>query len=269
MFFLRNANFLLPFRVGTFGFSTEYGAEKKVSKYSSVAAHVSLGVPSGVYLKLKVIRSTQSFVFPIHISEEIIPAAVFYATTTPVLVWFLIKKVVIDPMNADQKRRELEKTREVNKARMAEKRREAEASVELMSAIYERSREEEEKRHGLIVTRAVYGKLDEAATTIEVTVPLQCLVKGSKLLVTVANKSELPGFYDPCVGEAKELRVEYVYRDQQFTATVKDEEPLRIPTAEAIATAAAASSGISSSGGSSSGSNSPSSSESRTPNGAA
>lgn len=202
-----------------------------------MAAHVSLGVPSGVYLKLKIIRSTQTFVFPIHISEEIIPAAVFYATTTPILVWFLIKKVVLDPMNADQKRRTIEKSREVNKQRMAERKKEAEASIELMSSAFERSRDEEVKRHGLIIDRAVYGKLDDDTATIDVHVPLQCLVKGSKLLVAVEKKSELPGFYDPCVGEEKELRIEYTFRDQQFQVTVKDEDPVRIPTQEDIATA--------------------------------
>lgn len=222
-------------RAGTFGFTTEYGAEKKVSKYSSVSATVSMGVPSGVYLKLKVIRSTQTFIFPIHISEEIVPAAVFYATTTPILVWLLVKKAIVDPMNADQKRRTLEKTREVNKQRMAERKREAEASVDLMSAANERSREEEQRRRGLIIERATYGQLsnsdDAEAAQIDVTVPLQCLVKGSKLLITVENKSELPGFYDPCVGEDKQLRIEYTFRDQKFEVTVKDEEPVRIPTA--------------------------------------
>lgn len=205
-----------------------------MSKYSSVAATVSLGVPSGVYLKLKVIRSTQTFIFPIHISEEIVPAAIFYATTTPILVWFLVKKVVIDPMNADQKKRELEKTREVNKQRIIERRREAEASIELMSAAFERSREEEQRRRGLIIDRAVYGKLDELATTIDVTVPLQCLVKGSKLLVNVEKKSELPGFYDPCPGEEKELRITYTFREQPHEVTLKEEVEIRIPTIDDV-----------------------------------
>lgn len=214
-----------------------------MSKYSSVAAHVSLGVPSGVYLKLKVIRSTQTFVFPIHISEEIIPAAVFYATTTPVLVWFLIKKVVIDPMNADQKRRDLEKNREVNKQRMAERKREAEASIELMSSAYERSTEEEQKRHGLIIEQARYGKLDDASATIDVTVPLQCLVKGSKLLVTVDKKAELPGFYDPAMGEDKQLEIAYSFRDHKFKLLIKDSEPVRIPTSEDVKLVVAAGTG--------------------------
>lgn len=40
-------------RIGTFGFMCEYGAEKKVSKYSSVVASVSIGQPTGVIMKVK------------------------------------------------------------------------------------------------------------------------------------------------------------------------------------------------------------------------
>lgn len=49
----RSMMIFCSFRVGTFGFVAEYGAEKKVSKYSSVVASVSLGVPTGVTLKIK------------------------------------------------------------------------------------------------------------------------------------------------------------------------------------------------------------------------
>lgn len=41
------------YRFGTFGFIAEYGAEKKVTKYSSVFASVSIGVPTGVLLKIR------------------------------------------------------------------------------------------------------------------------------------------------------------------------------------------------------------------------
>lgn len=217
-------------RVGTFGFTTEYGAEKRISKYSSVVANISIGVPSGVFLKLKVIRSSQTFIFPIHISEEIIPAAVFYATATPILVWFVVKKVIIDPMNADQKRREVEKAREGNKQRMAEKKREAESSIELMSATLSRIQEDETKRHGLVILSAVYGKLDDDETErVDVTIPLQCLVKGSKLILFNGSKCDLPGFYDPCAGEEKRLQIEYLYRDLKYDVNVADEDALRIP----------------------------------------
>lgn len=41
------------FRAGTFGAILEYGAEKKVSQNSSLAASLALGVPTGVQLKIK------------------------------------------------------------------------------------------------------------------------------------------------------------------------------------------------------------------------
>jgi DnaJ family protein C protein 11 len=40
-------------RAGTFGAVMEYGAEKKVSQHSWLAASVAVGVPSGVTLKIK------------------------------------------------------------------------------------------------------------------------------------------------------------------------------------------------------------------------
>lgn len=40
-------------RYGTFGALAEYGVEKQVSKFSKISAAVSVGVPTGVMLKLK------------------------------------------------------------------------------------------------------------------------------------------------------------------------------------------------------------------------
>lgn len=40
---------------------------------------------------------------------------------------------------------------------------------------------------------------------------------------------QLPGFYDPCIGEDKVLTIQYTYRDQNYEITINDNEPLRIP----------------------------------------
>lgn len=48
--------------------------------------------------------------------------------------------------------------------RMAEKKREAEAAIDLMSVQYERTRSDEEKRHGLIIENAVYGNIENDRT---------------------------------------------------------------------------------------------------------
>lgn len=232
-------------------------------------ASVALGVPTGVTLKIKVIRSSQSYIFPIHLSEDIVPAALFYATITPLLAWFVIKKTVVEPMNAENRQRKLEKIREANKQRIAEKRREAEAAVELMATLYERVYNEERERRGLVIVSARYGKFDEdeqptptpaangggspASTPdsshasaeswssaaqpaeqqhVDVTLPLQCLVRDGRLRLQKGSKAQLPGFYDPCIGDAKVLRVDYEWRDVRHSVEVRDEQEMRLPQGE-------------------------------------
>ncbi|XP_017466447.1 PREDICTED: dnaJ homolog subfamily C member 11 [Rhagoletis zephyria] len=222
-------------KLGTFGFLAEYGAEKKVSKYSSVFAAVSLGVPSGVMLKFKIVRSNQSYIFPIHLSEEIVPAAVFYATVTPILVWFLFKKSILDPMRLEEKNADIEKTKRCNEQRLNRQRQEAHAAVELMQHTYERIVSEEGRRGGLVITRATYGQFEEGnnnfheSASIDVTIPLQCLVTDATLVLYRSSKSELPGFYDPCIGEDKMLKIEYLYRNQSNVIIIKDMDSVRLP----------------------------------------
>ncbi|XP_031640868.1 dnaJ homolog subfamily C member 11 [Contarinia nasturtii] len=232
-------------KVGTFGYMAEYGAEKKVSKYSSVVASVSIGQPTGVTMKLKLIRSSQTYVFPIHLSEDIIPAAVFYATVTPLVAWFVVKKCIIERMDAEQKQRDIDRIKETNKKRMAEKKREAEAAVDLMSVQYERNCSEEERRNGLLIVSAIYGKFSDNSSsdssssittgnqTIDVKIPLQCLVKDGKLTLQESGKCDLPGFYDPCVGEEKLLQIEYIYNGKKQTIQIEENEPLRLPITNA------------------------------------
>lgn len=184
-------------KIGTFGYLVEYGTDKRLSKYSTIGATVSVGVPSGITLKIRFTRSSQSFIFPIHLSEELIPSAVFYATVTPLISWLLIKQLIIEPLNRAKKEREIEKTKDLNKKRMAEKQKEANAAVDLMGALYERVKREEEEREGLVIIEALYGNFtesdvdDEARITssiIDVTIPVQCLVKESKLILHNTNK---------------------------------------------------------------------------------
>lgn len=134
------------------------------------------------------------------------------------------------------KRNKLEKQRESSASNIAKKKQEAEAAVLLMQESVRRIIEAEESRMGLIILNAWYGKFvtdnsrkHERAKVIDVTVPLQCLVKDSKLILTEASKSGLPGFYDPCVGEEKSLKVLYQFRGVMHQVLSGDTEPLRIP----------------------------------------
>jgi DnaJ family protein C protein 11 len=51
------------------------------------------------------------------LSDELIPSSVFYATVTPVIVWAVVKKLIVDPIVHEQKKRDKEKQRELNKTR--------------------------------------------------------------------------------------------------------------------------------------------------------
>lgn len=42
-------------------------------------------------------------------------------------------------------------------------------------------------------------------------------------------QSELPGFFDPCVGEEKSLLIEYKYNGTNHKMKIKENEPLRLP----------------------------------------
>lgn len=215
----REMKLKLSGKVGTFGFMAEYGVEKKVSKYSSLHASVMFGVPNGVALKIRFMRSSQSYNFNIQLSEEIIPAALFYATTLPLVSYFVLKKCILEPMESEKQRRKVEKTKEANEEKLKQKRKEAEAAVSLMHAQYDRICADEESKSGLLIKYAYYGKFAEDegefyhkvscffflnyddsiepledlevntnSSFIDVKIPLQCLVRDSKIVVHTSFK---------------------------------------------------------------------------------
>ncbi|XP_016020825.1 dnaJ homolog subfamily C member 11 isoform X1 [Rousettus aegyptiacus] len=223
-------------KAGFFGTVVEYGAERKISSHSVLGAAVSIGVPQGVSLKVKLNRASQTYFFPIHLTDQLLPSAVFYATVGPLVVYFAMHRLVIKPYLRAQKERELEKQRESTATDILQKKQEAEAAVRLMQESVRRIIEAEESRMGLIIVNAWYGKFvndrskkNEKVKVIDVTVPLQCLVKDSKLILTEASKAGLPGFYDPCVGEEKNLKVLYQFRGVLHQVMALDSEALRIP----------------------------------------
>ncbi|XP_037357031.1 dnaJ homolog subfamily C member 11 [Talpa occidentalis] len=223
-------------KAGFFGTVVEYGAERKISRHSVLGAAVSVGVPQGVSLKVKLNRASQTYFFPIHLTDQLLPSAVFYATVGPLVVYFAMHRLIIKPYLRAQKEKELEKQRESTATDILQKKQEAEAAVRLMQESVRRIIEAEESRMGLIIVNAWYGKFvndksrkSEKVKVIDVTVPLQCLVKDSKLILTEASKAGLPGFYDPCVGEEKNLKVLYQFRGVLHQVMAQDGEALRIP----------------------------------------
>uniref|UniRef100_A0A8C4E4G2 DnaJ (Hsp40) homolog, subfamily C, member 11b n=1 Tax=Dicentrarchus labrax TaxID=13489 RepID=A0A8C4E4G2_DICLA len=219
-------------KTGWFGTVVEYGAERKISRHSVLSATVSIGVPQGVTLKIKLARASQTYLFPVHLTDQLLPSAVFYATVGPLLLYMAIHRLVIIPYTQAQKEQELELQRKSSATDIAKKKQEAESAVSTRTHM---------QTHilvclGLIILNAWYGKFvsdtsqkQEKAKVIDVTVPLQCLVKDSKLILTESSKAGLPGFYDPCVGEEKSLKLLYQFRGVMHQVISADIESLRIP----------------------------------------
>ncbi|KAI3370273.1 hypothetical protein L3Q82_025055 [Scortum barcoo] len=224
-------------KTGWFGTVVEYGAERKISRHSVLSATVSVGVPQGVTLKIKLARASQTYLFPVHLTDQLLPSAVFYATAGPLLVYMVVHRLIIIPYTQAQKEQELELQRKSSATDIAKKKQEAESAVLLlMQESVRRIIEAEESKMGLIILNAWYGKFvsdtsqkQEKAKVIDVTVPLQCLVKDSKLILTESSKAGLPGFYDPCVGEEKSLKLLYQFRGVMHQVISSDTESLRIP----------------------------------------
>lgn len=98
---------------------------------------------------------------------------------------------------------------------------------------------QERARSGLIIVEGAYGRLDEEgdqgdgvsdeSTVIDVRDALQALSNGGQLHLQASSKAGLLGFYDPCPGEPKSLRIKYVFRRRMHEVTIDDTDVLGIP----------------------------------------
>ncbi|XP_013405783.1 dnaJ homolog subfamily C member 11-like [Lingula anatina] len=139
---------------------------------------------------LRLHRGNQDFHFPIQLSDEILPKAIFYGTVVPLVTYFVVKKLIVDPFVQKEKEEDTDKKKEKYADLIAEKRRQAQSAVELMKETVERIREEEERKGGLIIVRAVYGKIISTdsgdfneSQCIDANIPLQVMVKNSSLIL--------------------------------------------------------------------------------------
>lgn len=227
-------------KLGTFGSMVAYGCERQITEHSKLTATMCIGLPVGVLVKIKLTRASQVYSFPINLSEEINHAAIFYGTVVPVAVYWVVKTLIVNPFLKMEKEMESEANQAKYAKQMAEKKRDAENSIRLMQETCERILEYETSRHGLVIVNAWYGHLVSMGESsvgvhrgpskvIDVTVPVQCQVKDSRLFLTESSKSNLSGFYDPCPEEEKMLRIRYLFRDAMHEVTYGDNEAVRIP----------------------------------------
>lgn len=84
-----------------------------------------------------------------------------------------------------------------------------------------------EGSNGLLILEGSYG---HASIQIDVAIPLQALVKDSTLrMASTASKSNFTGFYDPCLGQEKTLRIRYLFHSRIHSVVYRDTEAILLP----------------------------------------
>lgn len=224
-------------QAGTMGVNVLYGIEHDIAKMTTIGASVLIGPSQGVALKLKLVRASMDFNIRIRLSDFVGVAPIFYATTLPLAVYGCIKALAIAPILRNEWLKEIKARKSERVKEVLEKKKVAESAVELMQETMERVVSTEQAKLGLLIVEAWYGKLFDHQTddvlsepkVIDVHIPLQCLVADSKLILRESSKANIPGFYDPCIGEKKYLRVKYEFRGMTHEVTIENSEPLVIP----------------------------------------
>ena len=228
------------FQLGTFGAILEYGCTERVTDHSSLGATMVVGT-TGVIIKLKLTRASQTYLMPVHLSDEVMMQPVFYGTIVPLVAWFTVKKLILDPLEARRKQEVKRKAQEATKEKVAAARKEAEASLSLMEERYTRIRAEEQSRDGLLIDQCLYGLLSTedgvlmaepvpGDDIIDITKPVQCCVEQGRLVLWDGAKCSLPGVWDPCPGDHdKWILVRYTYKNVTHQLFCPENEAIKLP----------------------------------------
>ena len=170
-----------------------------------------------IEFNFRLTRGNQNYVFNVLLSNELVTAPIIYWTDCPIVGFYCVKKFLIEPYQNAEKQRKQEQFRQENAEKLLKRKRQAEGSIALMQKTYERSVERERNANGLVIILALYGnraKLEEfvnlnknstelnendllSAELAQVTIPLQCLVRGSTLTLPDASKVNFQSFSTP------------------------------------------------------------------------
>lgn len=221
------------------------GVERVLSYHVRATAMFEYNVLNGVFLKLRLsmVKIGHAIVVPIFIAPILSLSSVAVGLVLPAVCGYALRKFVLDPRKRRAKQKELDRLQREYADHTAQKRREAEEAVRLMHEYVQRKVDTETNRNGLIILEAQYGRLDPVEfddekpidqdepppSVVNVTAALQSLVHNSQLHLHAGSKASLIGFYDPCMGEHKKLRIVYFFKRRLHEVIVSDEEPVSLP----------------------------------------
>eukprot|EP01113_Clastostelium_recurvatum_P007302 TRINITY_DN13398_c0_g1_i1.p1 TRINITY_DN13398_c0_g1~~TRINITY_DN13398_c0_g1_i1.p1 ORF type:complete len:601 (-),score=128.13 TRINITY_DN13398_c0_g1_i1:16-1755(-) len=230
------------------GVSNGVGAEatvlRRMGHFAKFGMSVDIASRKGITVSGIFHRGSYKFEVPVLFTPEVSPWSLLAATAFPLALIMMTKILVITPLDALKQRRKREARRKQNAEAMKEAKRSAEADVRLMTPTVLKKKAQEEAKAGLVIVEARYGKImdpqtgklrmmdeddEEGYMVVDVTIPMQYLVEDSRLLLQPSPKFGLLGFYDPAIGEDKELLVRYMFKGRMHQVLVQDDDALAIP----------------------------------------
>ncbi|KAI8344753.1 hypothetical protein BC941DRAFT_409532 [Chlamydoabsidia padenii] len=223
------------------GLTASIGTDHKLSSNTNFGMSMECGVPTGVMLQFKVSRLGQKLVVPIILSSEFDFRLTFLGTAIPAAVAMAIDQLVLKPRRQKQIKLKIQELREQHADILANRKAEAEDAQKLVASAAERkTKMETNKKDGLVIIKAIYGHLENLSDeeseqqdiegVIDVTVVLQAMVNESRLTIPSGHsKTNICGFYDPCLGERKQLKVQYRFQHQLHQVIIKDNAALVMP----------------------------------------
>ena len=153
-------------------------------------------------------------------NDEVLPSAVFYGTVIPIVSYACIKKLIIDPYQSSEEKRDKESRKKQQECKLIEKKKEASAVISLWSQTFDKIVSQETSCNGLLIVTAFYGKsslvssmrellqgnlldddelqvklADPVTQVIDVQISLQCQVRDSRLSLPSISKVSFLLFY--------------------------------------------------------------------------
>ncbi|KAK2649067.1 hypothetical protein Ddye_016556 [Dipteronia dyeriana] len=224
-------------RFGSTALEIEVGGGRKISEFSTIRMMYSIGI-KGIFWKFELHRGGQKLIIPILLSRHFNSLLATGAFIVPTSIYFVLKKFVLKPYYLKREKQKALENMVKTSGQVREAKAAAEKSQRLLQNVANRKRNKQMETGGLVITKAIYGaskaltKGDESAShVVDVTVPLNFLVNDSGQLKLHAGvkKSGIMGFCDPCLGEPKQLYVEYTYNGNSYKVVVDDYQELLIP----------------------------------------
>ncbi|KAF9963438.1 hypothetical protein BGZ65_003394 [Modicella reniformis] len=211
------------------GLSASIGGDRRITEYTKLGLAVELALSGGVALNVRLARLGQSVTIPILLSSDFSTKFAFWAGLAPLCALAILDFGVIKPRGRRQRAEKLRELRKIHGEFIAEQRKEAEESIRLLRDTTGRKMKQEQDKDGLVIVEASYGNLN-AGIVANVTVAVQALVNNSQLAMPGGHsKTHILGFYDPCLGEKKQLRIRYEFQKRLHEVVVADMDHVVLP----------------------------------------